>query len=203
MSSLDAPRPLDLDTMALRASFRRRSLLLSSLPWTTDCVMRTTLSDGFSSDATNDTPTVGVTLSIISLNINAYLTQKFLRAVDAMEADVLASSHPSEWAQIRQLMQLDEADKSELEIWSLDRNKGKMLQSRLLGVLVSFRLVDIMSWVARGPSGGVPRILKAPAIGSHAKKVSFTNVVCLVLIFAYSCTGMGKDEGLGVSRNEF
>lgn len=65
MSSIHAPELMGLDDMHVRASFRRRSLLLCSLPWTTDCVMRPTLTDGFS-DATNDTatvPTVGTTVS--------------------------------------------------------------------------------------------------------------------------------------------
>lgn len=106
----------------------------------------------------------------------------------------------SEWAQVRRLMQLDGAGASELEIWSLDRDK-RHLQSRLLSVLVSFRLVDIMSWVARGSSGGVPRILKASAIGGHAKKVSTLNLYYPLMQVSspYSSAGMGKDEGLGIS----
>lgn len=187
---------MDMDAMQTSTSLRRRSLLLSSLPWTTDCVMRPTLRDGFDA-STDNVPTVRGIVSITWLHADTYLIQEFLRAIDTMEADLLAASESSELAQICQLLQLDELDPSELQIWSLDRSKGKTLQSRLLSVLVSFRLADVMSWIVRGSSGGVPRIHKALVIGGNPGKVSNLNV-CLPTLgtLTYSYIGMGQDEEL-------
>lgn len=63
MSFPHTPETSDVDAIQGGTSLRRRSLLLSSLPWTTDCVMRPTLRDGF--DAPADVPQVSITVSTV------------------------------------------------------------------------------------------------------------------------------------------
>lgn len=108
-----------------------------------------------------------------------------------MENEVL-TSQSLEFVGIRNLMQLDEEGPLEQQIWSLDRAKAKILLSRLLSILVSFRLLDVMSWMANTPSGKVPHIPRAPVVGVHAKKVSISNNTSLYLYLLTISQGWSK-----------
>lgn len=71
------------------------------------------------------------------------------------------------------LLQLGCVAPSELQLSSLDTNDAKPAVAKLMGLVASLRLIDVMSWMDGAPTACVPRIKRADIIGRRSRKVRF------------------------------